>query len=199
MPEGRTSAQDLIERISQALRLGRRPFVVALDGRGGSGKSTACAAIERELDAAIIDGDDFYDGAPAARWELMTPAERADRCIDWRRQRAILESLAGGRAARWRPYDWDADDGRLSTHWWTCSPDHDVVVLEGTFSARPELADLLDLRVMLDVSPSVQRARFIEREGTDAWHAWEKTWMEAEDHYFTSTMPPESFDVIVRG
>jgi len=41
-----------------------RPFIIALDGHSGAGKSTLARALADGLDAAIIEGDDFYAGGP---------------------------------------------------------------------------------------------------------------------------------------
>jgi hypothetical protein len=39
----------------------------------------------------VIEGDDFFAGGVDLRTD--TPGERADSCIDGRRQRAVLETL----------------------------------------------------------------------------------------------------------
>lgn len=88
----------------------------------------------------------------------MTAAEKVDHCIDWRRQRPVLETLRRGEPAGWRPYDWDADDGRLRRQPATCQA-KPIVILEGVYSARPELADLFDLRVLLAAPDEVRRDR----------------------------------------
>jgi uridine kinase len=198
VPRRVATTDELIATIAAASAGRTRPLVIALDGRGGSGKSTLAATLGSAFDGVVIDGDDFYAGGAHVDWDAMAPAPRADRCIDWRRQRAVLETLIGGRTARWQPYDWHVDDGRCTADWQEATP-RGVVILEGTFSARPELADLLDLRVRLDVSPEVQRARFVAREGEDDWRAWKHTWMDAEDHYFAHVVPDAAFDVIVQG
>ena len=118
-------------------------------------------------------------------------------CIDWRAQRDVLAAVANQQTTGWQPYDWDADDGRLSVEWTEHQPKYAVVVLEGTFSARPEMHDLLTLKVLLTAEPSQQRERIIEREGTDHWRSWAHMWMGAEDHYFSRIMPPEKFDLVI--
>ena len=67
------------------------------------------------------------------------------------------------RAGDWQPYDWDADDGRLGAAI-TAGP-AGVVILDGAYSARPELADLFNLRGLLDAPRHVRRARLLQREG----------------------------------
>jgi uridine kinase len=70
-------------------------------------------------------------------------------------------------------------------------------VLEGAYSARPELHDLVDLRVLLVVSDATRRARLLAREGNIG--RWETQWHEAEDWYFAHVAPTSSFDVVVDG
>lgn len=88
-----------------------RPFLVALDGRSGAGKSTLARALSDTLNGAVIEGDDFYAGGTGLRSD--SAGARASACIDWSRQRQVLEDLAAGRLAQWRSFDGEAFDGRL--------------------------------------------------------------------------------------
>ena len=172
------------------------PVLVALDGRSAAGKSTLAALVAPLVSAVVIDGDDFYSGGSAARWDAMSAAEKVSHCIDWRRQRSALETLARGEAASWHPYDWEADDGTLQQTPVICEP-ASVVILDGAYSARPELADLFDLRVLLDAPAGLRRAQLIEREGEEYREEWNARWDEAEQWYFGKVMPPESFDLVI--
>lgn len=171
----------------------RSPLVAAIDGRSGSGKSTLAQRLADELNAAVIEGDDFYAGGTGLRGD--SPAARAAACIDWRRQRHVLAALRSGRTACWWPFDWDAFDGRSCAQPTEVSP-RPVIILEGVYSARPELADLVDLRVLVSVPDDVRMARLVAREG--AIGPWERQWHEAEDHYFAAIMPDSRFDVVLR-
>ncbi|MGI9603387.1 MAG: uridine kinase family protein [Acidimicrobiales bacterium] len=185
--------------IDELLSPGRDdPVLVAIDGRGGIGKSTIAAAVAARLaaDTTLIDGDDFCVGPPPGGWTTVEPSRRADRCVDWRRQRPVLEALATSTATRWQPYDWDRDDGTLRADWEQRSATP-VVILEGTFSARPELADLFSLRILLEAEAEEQQRRFIAREGRREWDVWSELWVAAEDHYFHQVMPPDRFDLVV--
>ena len=71
--------------------------------------------------------------------------------------------------------------------------------MEGAYSARPELADLLSLRALLQLPRQVRRERLLLREGELYRAEWEARWGEAEDLYFEKLMPPESFDLVLRG
>lgn len=168
------------------------PFIVAIDGRSGAGKSTLAHMLAKPLGATVIEGDDFYAGGTGLRDD--SPASRAAACIDWRRQRNVLAALRSGRRARWRPFDWDAFDGSLCAQAIEADP-RAIVILEGMYSARPELADLLDLRVLVRIPDDVRMARLIAREGSIG--AWEQQWHEAEEHYLTVIMPDACFDIIL--
>lgn len=190
------SAAELGEQIAESARNSTKPYIVAIDGRSGAGKSTLARLLTEKLGAVVIDGDDFYSGGTVAEWKSMTPAERAARCMDWQRQRAVLEALARGESATWHPYDWIADDGRLSVRSSTVHP-ASVVILEGAYSARPELADLLDLRVLLDAPDEVRRRHLNQREGEHYRVEWDALWAAAEQWYFDNVMPRETFDLVI--
>ena len=49
---------------------------------------------------------------------------------------------------------------------------------------QPELADLIDLSVLLKVDEPVRQARLLAREGEMG--AWEYQWQAAEDFYWSS-------------
>ncbi len=141
----------LANRIRELAEGRHAPLLVALDGRSAAGKSTLAARVAPLVNACVIDGDNFYSGGTAATWDAMSAAEKVDHCIEWRRQRPVLELLSRRETASWHPYDWESDDGSLAPHLVTCAP-APVVILDGAYSARPELADLFDLRVLLDAT-----------------------------------------------
>jgi uridine kinase len=187
----------LVDRI-EILRRGTSGVVtVALDGRSGAGKSTLAAAAGERTGALVIDGDDFYRGGNPEYWDALDARQKMDQVIDWARQAALLKRLRTGKQATWWPYDWEADDGRFADGI-TAGPAQ-VVILDGAYSARPELSHLLTLRVLLDVPRGVRRERLLRREGERYRAEWEARWGEAEDLYFESVMPPDAFDLVLAG
>ena len=182
------------------------PVVVGLDGRSGAGKSTLAGAVAEELDAAgrptlVIEGDDFYAGGSAATWDRRSAREKAEQVIDWQRQRRVLLDLRGTGAAQWHPFDWDAPDWDANVVPMSDRPVRaeagSVVVLEGAYSCRPELHDLLDLRVLLDVPADIRYRRLGERDGENDHRDWNARWAAAENHYFGTVMTPGRFDLVV--
>jgi uridine kinase len=206
VPTPEELAGPLVERIREVLEPGRLPLVVGLDGRSGSGKSTLAAATAESLGTSalpvtVVEGDQFYGGGSSATWDRRTVDEKVARGIDWARQRDVLLALRHEGAAEWRPFDWeapnwDSDPAPLAAAF-VRAVAGPVVLLEGAYSCRPELHDLLDLRVLLDVPVDVRRRQLLEREG-EAYRAdWEARWSGAEDHYFHTVMPPEAFDIVL--
>jgi uridine kinase len=158
------------------------PFLVALDGPSGAGKSTLASALAEALPpAAIVPSDDFYAAhVPAAAWDSMPPAERAAKAIDWRRLRAeALEPLLAGRPARWQPFDFAAvrPDGTYPLRERHEARDPaPLVILDGAYSTRPELADLIDLSVLVDAPQAVRHARLAAREEPAFLAEWHARW-----------------------
>lgn len=204
MPTPETIAQPLIKRLQQLVAKNNRPIYVALDGRSGSGKSTLAAVVAKAFGpetVTVIEGDQFYGGGSSATWDSRSTAEKVGGVIDWRRQRELLILLKQDGAAEWQMFDWESDDWDADTIHLSSEPvrctETSIVLLEGAYSARPELADLFDLRVLLHVPKDVRRAQLLVREG-DAYRAdWEARWSAAEDTYFGELVPAGEFDLVL--
>jgi uridine kinase len=206
LPTSAQVARSLLELLITRLTSARRSLFVAIDGRSGAGKSTLAAALAeaceaRGVTAAVIGGDEFYAGGTAERWDQRSPAEKADHVIDWRRQHQVLADLRVHGNASWYPFDWEAPDWNSDDAPMRSTPISmaltDVVILEGAYSARPELHDVLDVRVLLDTPSQQRRRRLLEREGDEYRTDWEARWSAAEDHYFGVIMPPDRFDHVL--
>jgi uridine kinase len=186
----------LVGHIAELAPTLAKPLLIALDGRSGAGKSTLAKEVADRTGAAVIEGDEFYGGGTVERWRAMTAPEKVTHVIDWRRQRQVLENLAQGQPATWYLYDWEANDGRLLSEPTTLQP-ASIVILDGAYSARPELSDLFARRVLLNTPRDIRRAQLAQREGDTYRAEWEALWSEAEDHYFGSIMPEEAFDLVL--
>ena len=168
-----------------------RPLVVALDGRSAAGKTMLAAALAERLEATVIEGDDFYAGGIEVRSER--PAALVDVCIDWQRQRLALETLRDGGKASWHAFDWDAFDGRLCAEE-TVKAAAPIVILEGVYAARPELADLIDIAVLVRTDEGLRESRLLARQ--EHTGPWELQWHAAEDYYFEFVRPLTSFNML---
>lgn len=196
----------IIVEINRLLQTRPSPILIALDGGSGAGKSTLAAILEQQVDCVVVQIDDFYSAdIPDWEWDLSSIAERARDVFEWQRLRSeALEPLLARRTARWHPFDFAAGlrpDGTyaLSPEWIEKQP-ASVIILEGAYSSSPEIADLIDLTVLVDVPVLERHERLEQREGDKAfllrWHA---LWDAVEAYYYTEVRPNSSFDLVVSG
>ncbi len=205
-PTPKQIAQPIVDALIARQASLRRCVFVALDGRSGAGKSTlagvlADACRSRGLTVRVIGGDDFYAGGTEECWDERSPAEKANHVIDWRRQLRVLDELRLRGIASWHAFDWEAPDWNSDRVPLRSTPTSvrsaDVVILEGAYSARPELHDVLDIRILLDTPSAQRRRQLLQREGDHYRADWEARWSAAEDHYFAAIMPPHRYDHVL--
>lgn len=182
-----------------------RPFLVAIDGPSGAGKSTIASQVAPLVAATIIPLDDFFAADVSnAEWDCRPPARRAADALDWRRLCAeVIHPLRAGSPARWRAFDFAAGlrpDG-------TYGPEREVtvraaapvVILDGAYSSRTELAPLIDLAALVEAPEGVRRARLATREKASFLEQWYARWRDAEEYYFTAVRPATAFDLVLPG
>jgi para-aminobenzoate synthetase len=197
-------ALDAVVAAIRACSVSAHPLVVAIDGRSGSGKSTVAKALAQSVDAGIVPCDDFFAASVTdAEWDRRTPEQRAADAMDWRRlKREAIEPLRAGRSARWCAFDFLAGPGSDGTYPMQRTPTElapkSVVLIDGAYSARPELADLLDLSVLVEAAPTTREARLAAREKAEFLRQWHARWDVAEEHYFGHVRPPSAFDVVLQ-
>ncbi|MEM7737045.1 MAG: hypothetical protein AAF267_14785 [Deinococcota bacterium] len=185
------------------------PIVVALDGRSGSGKSTIAKLTADILNAncadtpmvTVIEGDQFYAGGSNSTWDARSTQEKVANVIDWQRQYKLLRALREQGAASWQAFDWESDSWdaepvplKLEPIFTTVT---DIIILEGAYSARPELADVTNLRVLVTSPDKLRRTRLQHREGEAYQADWEARWSEAEAYYLGEVMPADMFDLVL--
>lgn len=188
----RNSLFDLVELIRERSVDCARPYIIAIDGRSGVGKSTLAKQLAGLLDASILEGDDFYSGGIEVRND--GPQERASNCIDLKQINDLLIQLRRNEVASYRAFDWDSFDGTFSSLTTLVKP-VSLLLIEGVYTGSLILRDLIDIRILLRTSDEERTRRLINREGTLG--PWEVQWHEAEQYYFQNVAQSEIFDVII--
>ena len=134
--------------------------------------------------------DDFF--IPASRRGRSRPS--LGEYYDTVRLRGdALGPLIGGDQALYRFFDWNA--GSIGAGTRSVAPT-DLIVVEGVYSAAPELADLVDRSIYVD-TPEAKRLRRLRRLIAPA--DWDEGWLRAETEYFARVRPPASFDLVLNG
>ena len=168
-----------------AIRASRAPLgvatqIVAIDGLGGSGKSSLAATLSGPLNAPVVTTDDFASWANPVDWwpDLIVK---------------VLEPLASGRPARYTPTSWGGRGRpeRVVTH-------GQLVLLEGVSASRTAFRRYLAYSIWVETSRDVRLRRGLERDGVEALPDWQR-WMAAEDAYVKRERPAERVDLVLPG
>ena len=179
--------------------------LIGIDGAGGSGKSTLARELAHVLGgpdsartATIVHGDDFYREMDREERLRLTPAEGYDRYYDWERLRdEVLTPLTSGQPATYRRYDWPS--GRIVPDELHQVPHTGVVIVEGIYTARPELEGFYDLTVFVDTPFDTCLRRLAERGHDHGPGNWIQRWQASDKYYFATTEPWARLDLIVKG
>jgi uridine kinase len=159
----------------------QKTLLIGIDGCGGAGKSILARTIKNNLpDVTIVQMDDFYF--------------KDD--FDWQRLKLrVLEPLSKNLAAEYQRYDWQAE---ILAEWHKIEAGG-IVIIEGIYSMRKELADFYDYKIWVDCPREIRLKRGLERDGEAMRGKWEDDWMPAEDFYVENGLPRERADLIING
>jgi hypothetical protein len=164
-----------------------RRWLMLVDGRSGSGKSTFAATAAALLDAQVVATDDVA-------WHLHP--------IDWSAElrAGVLEPWLRGEQVSYRPPGWVAR-GRPGAV--TAAADRPLVV-EGVGAGRADLAGLADLLVWVHSDDDVAHRRGIARDLAlrptvqEAEQFWSE-WQRAERPFLDAQRAWDRAQVVVDG
>ena len=162
--------------------------ILAIDGPCGSGKTTLAALLARLYDCPIFHADDFF-----LRPEQRTPERFAEPGGNLDRERLrdeVLAPLRAGQTVSFRRFDC----GSLSLLPTVSVAPTALAIVEGSYCLHPELAGFYDISVCLSVSPELQRARILARNGEAMAQHFFTRWIPLEQTYFESMKPQTRCD-----
>ncbi|PEA44686.1 uridine kinase family protein [Bacillus wiedmannii] len=171
-------------------------LIIGIDGCGGAGKSTLANKIKSKFaTVTIVHMDDFYlPSSQIINEHPMNKSIGAD--FDWKRLlQEVLDPISNGIEGCYKRYDWETDS-LAETH---TVPAIGIVIIEGVYAARQELAEMYDLKIWVNCPRETRIKRGIARDGETARDMWENNWMVAEDMYVESHKPHEFADFIIDG
>ncbi|WP_258724513.1 uridine kinase [Cellulomonas sp. NS3] len=168
----RADGLDEVVRRLRAAVPERGRALVAVDGVGGSGKSTFAAALARRVEdrpVLVLHADDFLHPSATrhARGRLSPEGFWLD-AYDYAALTAwALAPLRAGGDGLYRTHALDHAADRAVRPDPVRAPEDALVVVEGTFLHRDELAGFWDFSVYLDVPIAVGHRRLALRDGID--------------------------------
>lgn len=171
----------------------KRPFLIAIDGMCGSGKTTLANYLAKELNASLFHMDDFFL-QPHQRTEerLSEPGGN----VDYERfKEEVLDHLADACGITFRPFncqEWKLADKAVTV------PYNNIMIVEGSYSHHPYFGDVYDVKLFLEISAEEQKKRIIARDGKDIWPMFEEKWIPMENKYFETFKIKEASDYITK-
>lgn len=162
-----------------------RPWIVAVDGRSGSGKSTIANLLHRFVaSSAVVHTDDIAWHHSFFDWsELLVEG--------------ILKPLRIGEAVNYRPPGWHTH-GRPGAI--KVVAGLDLVIVEGVGASRTEVMSLIDCSLWVQSDLDEAERRGISRDGdtAEARNFW-REWITEEFEFLQRQRPWERATIIVNG
>jgi GrpB-like predicted nucleotidyltransferase (UPF0157 family)/uridine kinase len=162
---------------------------VAIDGHGGSGKSSLATHLATNLNASVVRTDDFAaPDNPFDWWSLVI--------------RNVFRPIQAG--AKTLSYE--------RSQWWghhqpepvVDQPVTSVMILEGVSSCRKEFRDFVSVSIFVNTPRAVCLQRGVERDrptgksDEELVQIWTE-WFDEEDRYLQRDQPQLYADVVVDG
>lgn len=169
----------------------KRPFLIAIDGMCGSGKTTLGNTLAKELNASLFHMDDFFL-QPHQRTEARLSEPGGN--VDYERfKEEVLNHISDAAGVSYQPFnchEWKLADEAITI------PYNDIIIVEGSYSHHPHFEDIYDVKIFLEISPEEQKKRIIARDGETIWPMFEQKWIPMENRYFEKFKIKEKSDLI---
>ena len=185
----------------------RRRVLAAVDGVDGSGKTTFADALALELNRAAVRPvirlslDDFHHRQQARYRRGRTSATgfyRDSYDVEQFR-RYVLDPLGPGGSGRYRPAGHSLETDTILSPPELPAASNAVILVDGLFLHREELAAGWDFSIFLDVPFTVSAARMAVRDGTpaDPEHPAMHRYVGGQRLYFADRDPAALATVVV--
>ena len=187
--------EDMWEKERQILKekidVLKKPCIVAIDGRCGSGKTTLGTLLACDLHADLLHMDDFflqeYQRTPS---RYAAPGEN----VDHERVEEVLK--------QWRlhnPFSYQKFDcAKMALGETVSLVPGNILVVEGSYCMHPQLRKYYDYCVFVTIDPSLQQKRLLAREGEQKLAMFNARWIPLEEKYFAAFEPEKQADLVLK-
>lgn len=189
--------QELITKVQNIIPP-RKTKLIAIDGRGGSGKTTLSCELAQQLkDVTIIAMDDFY-----VQSNLRENSNPIYFNFNIKRLlREVILPLSKDETAIYQRYDWASD---------MLAEKHEVkpggsVIIEGCYSMHTLLRDYYDFKIWIECDKELALLRGVSRDimhekGADhktKMKQWKEDFQPKEDTYIDTMIPQTYADYVL--
>ena len=183
------AAEQIGKRIVSASETGKT-YLVAIDGRCASGKTTLAALLQKQIqNSCVVHMDHFFlREEQRTKERLDTPGGN----VDYERVLTdVLQPLGAGKEVQYCPYDCSMKAFREPVQ---VMPGN-VVIVEGSYSCHPVLQAYYNLCIFLSTDKEEQLKRIQKRNGSAAAEIFRSKWIPLEEMYFSACQINERCDM----
>jgi uridine kinase len=194
--------EQILEKITNQKKKDKA-FVIGVNGIDGSGKTTFAEALEAYLKAKglptqLLPIDDFHN-PKAIRY---AGTDQADNYYNRSFNISLIIEKLLSPIQKKKPVSLELKALDLETdkyqnyRKYNIQPDT-IVIFEGVFLFRQELAPYIDLKVFLDISLEESKSRAIIRDSTADLKKYDTKYLPAQQKYLTEYPPTKVGDIVI--
>ncbi len=166
-------------------------YIIAIDGRAASGKTTLSRQLAAVLEAQVIHMDDFF--LPVNLRNPVRLSEAGGNVHYERFKQEVLPNLRKSAGFSYRRFDCSrmalGDKRVISPGKWR--------IVEGAYSLHPEFGNYADLKLFFDIDPEEQMKRIRHRNGEKQAAVFASRWIPLEENYINRTGVIRKVDLIL--
>ncbi|GAC1392104.1 MAG: AAA family ATPase [Candidatus Saccharimonadales bacterium] len=167
-----------------------KPVLIAIDGFGGSGKTTLAEQLKDALkDAFIINLDDFI-----IKSKLIEPSWDKGAFDRERLEQQVLIPATTGKYVAFQKLIWVTDTLSEPVN----VPKVAYLIVEGISSYHPNIAKYYDYKIWVDTPIELARERGRARDGTNENAQYWDLWAENDLKYQQNYHPEQAADIVIK-
>lgn len=166
-------------------------FIVAIEGRCASGKTTLTEKLREYLCCNVVHADDFFlQSFQRTEERLSQPGGNLDRerLLD-----EVILPISQQKDFFYRPFDCKT----MSIKEGKKIPFKQITVIEGAYTCHPELEKYYGLKLFADVDKNTQKDRILKRNGDEKLKIFLDKWIPMEEKYFLCYDIYSKADIII--
>lgn len=172
----------------------KQNYIIGIDGRCGGGKSALGNLLAIKYNANIFHMDDFYLQKYQKTKERLL---EVGGNIDYERfTKEIIDPLLSKKNILYRPFnchisDFSKSDERIVKY-------SIINIIEGSYSLHPNLNNIYDFKIFVDIDKKTQQNRLLLREGNKKLADYNNIWIPKEEAYFSKFQITKISDIIYK-